>query len=52
VGADIWERLRAPGVFVETPDGRQRIDILWIHFQDARAWWLPLSNSPPTVLRQ
>src|SRR5690242_17886905 len=49
--AKIWERLLAPGMFVETPDERDRIDILWVHFRDERAWWLPLYNSPRTVLR-
>ena len=46
----IWDRLRAPGMFVETPDGQARIDILWVHFKDGRAWWFPLYNSPRTVL--
>ncbi len=50
--ADIWDRLRAPGLFVETPDGRERIDILWVHFKNGRAWWFPLYNSPRTVLRK
>jgi hypothetical protein len=50
--ADIWEQLLAPGMFVETPDGRERIDILWIHFKDGRAWWFPLYNSPRTLLRK
>jgi hypothetical protein len=50
--ADIWDRLLAPGMFVETPDGRERIDILWVHFKNGRAWWFPLYNSPRTVLRE
>jgi hypothetical protein len=50
--ANIWERLLAPGMFVETPDGRERIEILWIHFKDRRAWWFPRYNSPQTVVRQ
>jgi hypothetical protein len=50
--ANIWERLLAPGMFVVAPDGRERIEILWIHFKDGRAWWFPLYNSPRTVLRQ
>lgn len=47
----IWEALIAPGLFVESPDRQERWDILWIHFQDGRAWWWPLGNSPRTVLR-
>lgn len=50
--AEIWDRLRAPGMFVETPDGRERVDIMWIHFRNGRAWWFPLYNSPRTVLRK
>jgi hypothetical protein len=50
--AKIWEELLAPGMFVETPDGSERIEILWIHFRDGRAWWFPLYNSPRTRLRQ
>lgn len=34
--AAIWEELRAPGLFVEPVDGRDRIDILWIHFKEGR----------------
>ena len=49
---NIWERLLAPGMFVETADGRERIEILWVHFKDGRAWWFPLYNSPQTVLRE
>ena len=49
--AAIWEELQAPGLFVESVDGRNRIDILWIHFKDRRAWWFPLYNSPHTLLR-
>jgi hypothetical protein len=49
--AEIWETLKAPGMFVETPGGREHVDILWIHFQDDRAWWWPLYNSPETRLR-
>jgi hypothetical protein len=48
----IWERLLAPGMFVETPDGSERIEILWVHFKDGRAWWFPLYNGAQTVLRQ
>src|SRR5262245_25458758 len=44
--ADIWDELKAPGMFVETPDGRERLDILWIHFKEDRAWWWPLYASP------
>ncbi len=50
--ASIWEALLSPGMFVETPDGSERIEILWIHFKDGRAWWFPLYNSPHTRLRQ
>ena len=49
--AEIWEQLKEPGMFVESPDGRERLDILWIHFKDDRAWWWPLYNSPDTRLR-
>lgn len=48
----IWEELAAPGLFVESPDGQDRWDILWIHFQGGRAWWWPLGSSPRTVLRR
>ncbi len=47
----IWEQLQGPGLFVESADGRLRFDILWIHFQNNRAWWWPLYNSPKTVRR-
>ena len=47
--ADIWDHLLAPGMFVETTDGRERIDIQWVHFKGGRAWWFPLYNSPRTV---
>ena len=47
----IWDELKAPGLFVQSADGRERLDILWIHFKHGRAWWLPLYNSPRTVLR-
>ena len=47
---DIWENLNAPGMFVETADGRSRIEILWVHFKNSRAWWFPLYNSPKTIL--
>jgi hypothetical protein len=46
----IWQELAAPGLFVESADGRDRWDILWIHVQGDRAWWWPLGNSPKTVL--
>jgi hypothetical protein len=46
----IWEELMAPGLFVESPDRQERWDILWIHFQDGRAWWWPLGSSPRAVL--
>lgn len=49
---DIWEALKAPGLFVESPDGRDRIDVLWIHFRDGRAWWYPLFASPQTVVHR
>lgn len=47
----IWEELKEPGLFVESSDGRERFDILWIHFKYERAWWWPLFNSPLTVRR-
>jgi hypothetical protein len=47
----IWDDLKAPGLFVESADGLDRWDILWIHFEDGRAWWWPLFKSPQTVLR-
>lgn len=50
--ADIWEELCAPGLFVESPDGLSRIDVLWVHFKDGRAWWFPLMRSPKTVIRE
>ncbi len=50
--ADIWDELKGPGLFVESADGQKRFDILWIHFKYGRAWWLPLYNSPLTVLRK
>jgi hypothetical protein len=46
----IWDELVAPGLFVESADGRDRWDILWIHIQNGRAWWWPLGGSPKTVL--
>lgn len=49
---DIWEELKEPGLFVESTDGRQRFDILWIHFKNGRAWWWPLINSPLTIVRK
>jgi hypothetical protein len=48
---DIWDELKAPSMFVESADGRERFDILWIHFEYGRAWWLPLYNSPLTRMR-
>jgi hypothetical protein len=48
----IWEELAAPGLFVESADGLDRFDILWIHFKEGRAWWWPLYNSPRTLLRR
>lgn len=50
--ADIWEQLLAPGMFVELSDGKEKIDILWIHFKNGRAWWFPLYNSERTVKRE
>jgi hypothetical protein len=47
----IWEELKEPGLFVESADGRERFDILWIHFKYGRAWWFPLCSSPRTVMR-
>lgn len=47
----IWDELTAPGLFIESLDGRERWDILWIHVQNGRAWWWPLGSSPRTVLR-
>lgn len=49
--ADIWEELCAPGLFVESPDGRSRIEVMWVHFRGGRAWWFPLHRSPKTVIR-
>ena len=49
--ADIWDELQAPGLFVASPDGRERFAILWIHFKYDRAWWWPLYNSPHTRMR-
>jgi hypothetical protein len=43
--AAIWEELKAPGLFVESHDERERWDILWIHFQNGRAWWWPLGGA-------
>jgi hypothetical protein len=48
----IWEELKEPGLFVESADGRERFDILWIHFKYGRAWWFPLCSSPRTVMRR
>ncbi len=48
--ADIWKELCKPGLFVESANGRTRIEILWVHFKDGRAWWYPLYASPRTVL--
>jgi hypothetical protein len=48
---DIWEKLKKPGMFVESADGLERFDILWVHFKNGRAWWWPLFNSPLTVTR-
>lgn len=42
--ADIWDELMGPGLFVESADGKERRDILWIHFLDGRAWWWPLDS--------
>jgi hypothetical protein len=47
---EIWEQLKAPGLFVEARDGRERLDILWIHFREDRAWYWPLFASPETRL--
>jgi hypothetical protein len=49
---DIWDELKAPGLFVESADGSERLDIVWVHVKDGRAWWWPLHNSPLTVLRR
>jgi hypothetical protein len=49
--AAIWDELQEPGLFVESADGQERLDILWIHFKHGRAWWWPLYNSRLTVLR-
>ena len=48
--ADIWDELKSAGLFVESPDGRTRLDIVWIHIKDGRAWWWPLYASPLTIL--
>jgi hypothetical protein len=37
----IWEWLKAPGLFLESPDGREQVEVFWIHFAEGRAWWLP-----------
>jgi hypothetical protein len=50
--ADIWDELTAPGLLVDSADGRERFDIAWIHFKHGRAWWWPLYNSQKTVLRK
>ena len=47
---DIWEQLREPGLFVESMS--ERVEILWIHFQNGRAWWFPLYNSPLSQLKK
>jgi hypothetical protein len=47
---NIWEELQAPGLFVESANGWERVDVLWIHFQGDRAWYMPLYHSPRTVL--
>lgn len=44
----IWETLQAPGLFLEPLRGKGRLDLLWIHFREDRAWWMPLFNSPKT----
>src|SRR5689334_11576396 len=49
---EIWNQLRAPGLFVKANGGLEVIEILWIHFKDGRAWWFPLYNSPNTKLEQ
>ncbi len=46
----IWEELSAPGLFVESSDGKERWDILWIHIQNGGAWWWPLGNSLKAIL--
>ena len=43
---DIWDQLRAPGLFIESESGDKRIEILTIHFKQSRAWWMPLYSSP------
>lgn len=48
---DIWEELKSPGLYVESPDGLDRWDIMGIHFQNERAWWWRLYASPDTILR-
>lgn len=45
---EIWEVLKAPGLFLEPARGKGRLDLLWIHFVEDRAWWMPLFNSPQT----
>ena len=47
--ADIWYELQAPGLVVESWDGKRRFAILWIHFKDGRAWWLPLYGNAKTA---
>ena len=47
---DIWDDLKSESLFVQTVDGGERYDILWIHIAGDRAWWWPLFNSPDTIL--
>jgi hypothetical protein len=49
--ADIWDELDTQKMFVESPDGTERVDIAWIHFRQNRAWWFPLYASPLTIVR-
>ncbi len=46
---EIWDHLKSQPMFVQSPNGTQRFDILWIHIASDRAWWWPLYNSPDTV---
>ena len=45
---EIWEELKAPGLFIQPMRGEARLDILWIHIVEDRCWWMPLFNSPLT----
>ena len=49
VWLEIWEELKAPGLYVGSATGRSRTPGRWIHFREDRAWWWPLdapANQP------